>query len=177
MTIPTKSLVLVALLALLPASLTASPEAPSKADAEAVFARFQALAGTWTGKSTKGWESQVTMKPIAAKSAVVSTSFDAHPDETMLTVYHLDGDRLMLTHYCAAKNQPRMVLTSWDPKTGKAVFEFLDATGIDSRDQGHMDQAVFRFDDEHPDRLSSRWSWYQDGAEQWFEEITYTRGE
>lgn len=83
----------------------------------------------------------------------------------------------MLTHYCAAKNQPRMVLSSWDPKTGEAVFEFLDATGIDSRDEGHMDQAVLRFDDDPPDRLSAKWSWYQDGAESWFEEIVYERGD
>lgn len=157
------------------ASAAAASKPPSKVDAEAVYARFQALEGAWIGRSTKGWESRVTMENVAGDSAVVSRSFDTHPGETMLTVYHLDGERLMLTHYCVAENQPRMVLTSWDPSTGEAVFEFLDATGIASRDEGHMDRAVFRFDAADPSRMSSRWSWAEGGAEQWFEEITYTR--
>lgn len=156
-----------------PAAAASKP--PSKADAEAVYARFQALEGAWIGRSTKGWTSRVTMETVAGGSAVVSRSFDDHPGETMLTLYHLDGERLMLTHYCVAENQPRMVLTSWDPSTGEAVFDFLDATGIASRDEGHMDRAVFRFDVADPSRMSSRWSWVEDGAEQWFEEIAYTR--
>ena len=36
-----------------------------------------------------------------------------------------------------------------------------------------MDKAVFTF--ESPDRVRSRWTWYQDGKEKWFEEIVQTR--
>jgi hypothetical protein len=28
----------------------------------------------------------------------------------MSSVYHVDGDRVLLTHYCAAGNQPRLAL-------------------------------------------------------------------
>jgi len=28
--------------------------------------------------------------------------------ESMVTMYHLDKGRVMMTHYCSAQNQPRM---------------------------------------------------------------------
>ncbi|HMB69314.1 MAG TPA: hypothetical protein VKU85_08375, partial [bacterium] len=139
------------------------------------FARFRGLAGTWNGRSTKGWEESTTYRVIAAESVVMGTSFDAHPGETMITMIHLDGDRLMLTHYCVARNQPRLVATSVDEEKGEVLFEFLDATGISSRDQGHMDMVIWRFDG--PDRFTSRWTWFQDGEESWMEEIVHEREE
>lgn len=147
---------------------------PSGAVAEQVFARIRSLSGNWVGKSSEGWEGRLDIRPIARDSAVVSTSrFEAHPGETMLTVYHLDRDRLLLTHYCVAKNQPRLVLTAWDAGTARATFEYLDGTGLASRDQGHMDRVVLRFVDEG--HITSRWTWYQDGSERWLEEISYRR--
>jgi len=48
----------------------------------------------------------------------------------MISVYHLDGDRLILTHYCEVGNQPRMQATSFDPKSNEIDFNFLDATNM-----------------------------------------------
>jgi hypothetical protein len=47
-------------------------------------------------------------------------------------LYHLDGDRLLLTHDCMAGNPPRMQLDSFDPASGELRFEFADATGLAS---------------------------------------------
>jgi hypothetical protein len=141
--------------------------------ARAAFERFKKLEGNWKGRSTKGWEETVSYKTIAQGSVVVGTSFDAHPNETMLTMFHLDGDRLMLTHYCVAKNQPRLVATSFTDDGKTITFTFLDGTNIPSRDRGHMDKAVFRFlDDNH---MTSQWTWYQGGKESWMEEIQLER--
>jgi len=56
---------------------------------------------------------------------------------------------LLLTHYCDAGNQPRMLATiSPDGKT--ITFNFLDATNLQSSQGGHMQSAVFNFiDSEH----------------------------
>jgi hypothetical protein len=141
--------------------------------ARAAFERFKKLEGHWKGRSTKGWEETITFKTIAQGSVVVENSFDAHPNETMLTMFHLDGDRLMLTHYCVAKNQPRLVATSFGDEGKTIAFTFLDGTNLPSRDRGHMDQAVFRFLDDN--RFTSQWTWYQDGKESWMEEIRLER--
>jgi hypothetical protein len=141
--------------------------------AAAAFERFKALAGTWIGRSTKGWEDEVAIDVIAGGSVVRNTSFNAHPGETMLTLFHMDGDRLMLTHYCVARNQPRMVATRFEEEGRKVAFDFLDATNLPSPGVGHMHSSVFEFRD--ADHFTSRWTWFQDGSERWMEEIVYER--
>ena len=143
-------------------------------DAAAAYERFKNLAGEWAGKSTKGWTDREMISVIARESAVmVISNFEAHPDETMATMVHLDGDRLMLTHYCVARNQPRLEAISIENDGRTISFAFRDGTNLPSRDTGHMDKAIFRFvDDAH---YSSQWTFYQDGQESWMEEIVYER--
>ena len=141
--------------------------------ARAAFERFRGLEGTWRGESTRGWAEDVFFKPIAGGSAVMETSFDAHPNETMVTMFVLDGDVLDLTHYCVAKNQPHLRATAFDEDGRTVTFTFVDGGNLASRDKGHMDKAVFRFED--ADHVTTRWTWYQDGKETWMEEIRMRR--
>ncbi len=163
-------LVLLLLLTPLPAAEEAAPAIPQSA---AAFERIKNLSGVWRGRSTKGWENRVTIDVIAGGSVVRSTSFDAHPGETMLTLYHMDGDRLMLTHYCVARNQPRMVATRFEDGGNRIAFDFLDATNLPTPGAGHMHSSILRLVD--GDRFTSRWTWFQDGEESWMEEIVYER--
>jgi len=64
-------------------------------------------------------------------------------------MFNLDGDRLLMTHYCAVGNQPRMVAgPSPDGKT--FTFSFLDATNLATPDASHMNHLVIsRLDANH----------------------------
>jgi hypothetical protein len=162
---------LLAAVLILSAPAPVAPPAPLAAQA---FERIKALEGEWRGRSSKGWEDRVSFQIVAAGSCVVERSdFDAHPGETMFTMFHMDGDDLVLTHYCVAKNQPRLRATEISPDLKTIVFTFRDATNLRSRDQGHMDKAVFRFLD--ADRFTAQWTWYQDGQERWLETIELVR--
>ena len=142
--------------------------------AEQTFERFKALEGNWKAASTQGWEGDISYRVLAGGSAVLQVSqIDPHAGSAMATLYHLDGDRLMLTHYCIAGNQPRLVASDFAADGSGATFSFLDSTNLTSRDQGHMDSAVFSWIDD--DHYSSRWTWYQDGEETWMEEIQLER--
>ena len=88
-------------------------------------------------------------------------------------MFHMDGDRLLLTHYCVAGNQPRLVLSSVEEGGRLITFMFLDGTNLPSRDKGHMDKVVLRLvDDGH---FTEQWTWYQGGKEQWMEKIEQRR--
>jgi hypothetical protein len=59
---------------------------------------------------------------------------------------HMDGDRLLLTHYCAAGDQPRMQATV--SPDGKSIsFDFVDATKLTSPETPHMRSLIFTFVD------------------------------
>lgn len=150
--------------------------AVSAAEAKAAFDRFATLAGAWHGQSTQGWADAGAFETIARGSVVMQTTeFEAHAGETMVTMYHLDRDRLILTHYCVAKNQPRLLLSSVADEGRTLTFTYLDGTNLASRDHGHMDKVIYRFDANDPNRFTSQWTWYQDGTESWMEEIAMER--
>ncbi len=146
---------------------------PDRAASLAAFDRLKSLEGTWRGQSTKGWTDRIVYRVLAGGSALIEDSFDAHPGEAMATVFAPDGDRLLLTHYCAAKNQPRLVLSAIEDGGATLDFHFLDATNLKSRDVGHMDRVRITFVD--ADHFIARWTWFQDGKENWLEEIRHER--
>ncbi|MEX1276929.1 MAG: hypothetical protein WEE20_13415, partial [Bacteroidota bacterium] len=78
--------------------LTGDETAVSAETSVKLFERFKTLDGVWIGTSTKGWKEETTVRTIAGGSVVQFTSFDAHPNETMLTLVHFDIDRLLITH-------------------------------------------------------------------------------
>ena len=151
---------------------------PSKPDAktQAVYDRIKAMAGQWEGKSTKGWTEILDIEVIAGGSCVMEKSHFAHgaePDSGMATMYHLDGENLLLTHYCMAKNQPRLKATEISDDGKLVTFTFLDGTGMTSRDVGHMDKVRINFEDDN--HFKSQWTFYANGKEKWMEAITYER--
>jgi hypothetical protein len=131
------------------------------------------LQGDWEGKSTKGWTERISYRAIAGGSVLMEVSYGAHPNDWMATMYHMDGDRLMLTHYCAAKNQPRLAATEFSDDLGTLTFTFVEGTNIPTRNKGHMDKVLIKLTDK--DHFSSRWTWYQDGKEKWLEDIEHRR--
>lgn len=103
--------------------------------AKATFEKLKSLEGSWSGKTTDGRPVQVSFRVTSGGSAIMS---EIQGEEDMITMFHLDGDRLMMTHYCGAGNQPRMV-GSMSPDGKTVNFDFLDATNL-SAQPGHMNQ-------------------------------------
>jgi hypothetical protein len=152
----------------------AHAEVPSGEAARAAYAHIARLAGEWTTVSSKGWTGQLTYTIGGRGSVVMSVSrFANAPQNSMMTAFYLDNDRLMLTHFCQAKNQPRLVATEISPDGRRVHFSFLDATNMKSAQAGHMHEVIYQFIDEN--RMTSRWSWFQDGKKDWMEELTSTR--
>ena len=135
----------------------AQSDAP-KSDAQKSFDQLKTLAGTWHATITtdppvkemgNGAIGDVSLRVTSRGNALVHEMSEAGKDDPTkydhpVTMFYLDGDRLLLTHYCDAGNRPRMAArVSPDGKT--VEFDFLDVAG--STTHGNMHHAVFTFID------------------------------
>jgi hypothetical protein len=155
----------------LAASLSAADTKSPQTDTAAAFARLKTLAGEWEAKTADG-PARLSYELTGAGTTLVEReTADKMPG--MMTMYHLNGGRLMLTHYCMAGNQPRMEARSFDPKTGELRFEFLDATNLKTPGEGHMHNVTLRIVDH--DHLVSQWEFFENGQKQRSETFEYTR--
>ena len=68
--------------------------------------------------------------------------------EDMISMFHMDGDRLFMTHYCAVGNQPRMA-ASVSPNGRVLTFNYVDATNLSAPDAGHMQQMILTVIDQN----------------------------
>ena len=84
-------------------------------------------------------------------------------ESEMVTIYHPDGDRLMMTHYCSAHNQPRMRSQSVSTEIKNITFDLVDVTNLSAPDAGHMKKLVVTFADR--DHFTQEWTWAQNGKE------------
>lgn len=166
----TLSLILAALL-LTTVLVAGTAPANTGNDAAAGFARLKALAGEWEA-TIDGKKAHLTYEVIAGGSSVVEHETMADMPE-MLTVYYLDGSRVLLTHYCGAGNQPRMEAKSFDPQTGELRFTFLDITNLTSANAGYMHNATLHLVDNN--HISSEWQFFENGQPKFTEKAQYTR--
>jgi hypothetical protein len=101
----------------------------------------------------------VYYRVMSAGSAVAEYLGPGTPHE-MVSIYHLDGDDLMMTHYCSMGNQPRLVAKS-GPAEGPIVFEFKDVTNLRSPGEAHIHDLVLTFRD--ADHVVAQWKAYNNG--------------
>ncbi len=142
-----------------------APEKTGASVAAAQFEQLKTLAGEWRGTGTHGedvMDASISYRITAAGSVVMETMFGGTEHE-MITMYHLDGEELMLTHYCAMRNQPRMRATPLSD-TSTIAFSYVDGTNMASDQAPHMHSVTFDFLGE--DQIKTVWSMHADGAEQ-----------
>jgi len=143
------------------AALTlAAATALAQTSAQRAFTAIKNMPGTWEGKGEDGSALRVDFKVTARGSAILSEIL-GHED--MVSMFHLDGpDRLLMTHYCAVGNQPRMQ-ASLSPDGRIITFKFVDATDLAAPDAGHMQQMVLTLlDDNHH---TEEWTFLDHGKE------------
>ena len=136
--------------------------AASQSQPTASFDRLKALVGEWEGKAEKGTPVRVSYKLVSGASVLLETLAPDNEPE-MVTMYHPDGSRLLLTHYCSAGNQPRMRAVPSASGSPELQFVFLDATNLASPETGHMHKLGIRFEDK--DHFTQRWTWRDNGQE------------
>lgn len=119
-------------------------KAPSSS---AGFDALKKLAGDWTATGPDGKPMETKFRLSAGGSVLVETLFPGKAEE-MITMYHMDGNDLILTHYCMLGNQPKLKAVS-AKETKKLMFKSVGGTNM-KMDDMHMGQAIITIaDDDH----------------------------
>lgn len=134
--------------------------------AKEAFARLKSLEGSWDNKTSHGdghgaaSDSKVTYRLTGAGSALMETDFPGS-DHEMVSVYHLDREELLLTHYCAAGNQPRLKLDRAASTPSRLVFGFDGGTNFDPAKDMHIHAMTLEFHD--GGKVDAAWDAYAGG--------------
>jgi len=135
------------------------------------FDQLKSLAGEWEGKTAGGGTTKVTYK-VVSNGSVVMEQLQPAKEPEMITMYTLDGDRIVVTHYCSAGNQPTMQTGPVSAATGQYDFSFVRVSGTKTPDEGHMAALSLSITDK--DHISQKWT-FEDHGKSMVETFTYTR--
>ena len=131
-----------------PAKLAEKPENVVY-DADSAFEFLKTLAGTWEhsgdGHDHGSTSNQVVYRTTAAGSTVMETIFPGEEME-MISMYHRDGDNLLLTHFCSLQNVPLLKFEKTG-KPGEIKFAFSGGTNFDPQTDTHVHEGVFQVKD------------------------------
>jgi len=119
---------------LAPAAIVFAQDNPPKSasaqsDAKKAFEKLKTLTGSWQG-TVMGMSVNVTIRLASSGTTILheATGDGKRPPNHEITMFYVDGDRLLATHFCDGGNRVR-----WEGKMspdGKRIeFSFLDVAG------------------------------------------------
>ncbi|MGB3122107.1 MAG: hypothetical protein WBE58_24985 [Verrucomicrobiales bacterium] len=116
----------------------------------AAFERMKSLVGKWTADSPMMGKMNTEFRLIAGDSVIEERFAEGTPME-MLSIYHDVKGKLMMTHYCMLRNQPRMMLTK--STTDSLTFDLVSTPGLNVSKDKHMHGATYTFIDRNHFKL------------------------
>jgi len=134
------------------AGTAAAEQSPSSL----AFEHLASLVGEWQGVEA-GTEIQLTYALTADGSALME-EFRPKNGPMMVTLFSVDGDHLIATHYCSARNQPQMATAAiTEPQAKSLAFSLIRVTGLKSPDDWHNTGLVVTLDDS--DHFTQEWTY------------------
>ncbi len=127
------------------------------------FEAFKRLAGDWVqvGADGKPADKVVSSIRVTSGGTVVEETLFPGSGHEMVTMYHMDGSDLILTHYCAQGNQPRLRAEP-GADVNRISFKFVGGTNMKSEKDLHMDHVNFIFVGKG--RFKAEWAACKNGA-------------
>ncbi len=159
---PARILMAGLLILLLAGASTPGAPANEKAKSAAAFERLISLVGEWEGTNSAG-QVKATYTLVSGGTALMERLKSANEPE-MITLYSLDGDHLLVTHYCSMGNQPQMKTATITELGSPLAFKIVQVTGMKSPDEAHMVGLILTMPDK--DHFTQQWTYKDKGKEQ-----------
>jgi len=133
--------------------------AADKTKSEEAFDRLASLKGEWEGQQDGVKISLVYT--LTANGSALMEEFRPESGPVMVTMFTVDGDHLIATHYCSAKNQPQMVTSAITDAQTPLAFSLARITGLKSPADWHnTGLTVIQEDSDH---LTQEWTYQSKG--------------
>jgi len=174
--IQAEKLFLWTLLLLLGSGLAFQAAAETKSASRTAFEKLKALEGTWKGGGEGEGDEPFTAIHefrVSANGTVIMETMGPGTEHEMINMYHMDGNDLVLTHYCAGGNQPTMKLKTAAAKPNELEFDFTGGTNLDPAEDEHIHSARIVLKGE--DDIESNWTAYRAGEKAGEMKFTLTR--
>lgn len=124
------------------------------------FQQLATLVGEWKGE--KGGTEIKLMYTLTADGSALMEEFRPDKGPVMITMFTVDGDHLLATHYCSAGNQPNMSTESiTDPQTKRIAFSLVRVTGLKTSDDWHNTGLTVILEDKN--HLTQEWTYLYKG--------------
>jgi hypothetical protein len=126
---PTLLICLLAPAAVVFAQDTAPKTASAQSDAKKAFEKLKTMSGSWLGM-VMGMSVNVTIRLASSGTAILheATADGKRPPNHEITMFYVDGDRLLATHFCDGGNRVRWQ-GKMSPDGNRIEFSFLDVAG------------------------------------------------
>ncbi len=141
-------------------SIVGKPSDTTKAS----FDKLKTLAGTWQMENPekKGeWNDAITYSVTSGGNVVREIMFAGAPHE-MTNTYHMDGDSIVVTHYCSVGNQPTMRARPNNQASSAVHFVFDHVSNYAGGGETVMCDLLLTMNG--PDSLTQNWKSCVEGA-------------
>jgi hypothetical protein len=122
------------------------------------FERLSSLVGEWRG--TENAKEARLIYRLTSDGSALMEDFVA-PKSEMITMFTVDGDHLIATHYCSVGNQPQMITGAINDPTSPLVFSLSRITGMKAADDWHNTGLTVTVNDK--DHLIQLWTYEDKG--------------
>jgi hypothetical protein len=137
----------------------ATAPALEKPNSVLAFKHLTSLVGEW-----KGTQDDTEMKltyTLTADGSALMEEFRAGKS-VMITMFTVDGDHLIATHYCSAGNQPQMITKAiTEPLAKSLAFSLSRVTGLKTPGDWHNTGLTVTMEDNQ--HLTQVWTYEYNG--------------
>ncbi|MDQ6892150.1 MAG: hypothetical protein M3167_05665 [Acidobacteriota bacterium] len=119
----------------------------------AAWESMKSLQGDWDGVYGGKVRTKANYRLVSNGTALMETLVSPESGD-MVTMYHPDGNRLAMTHYCSESTQSRMRAPGDEGK--KIRFSFVGVTNLSSPDAMRMTGLVLTMKDR--DHFDAEWT-------------------
>jgi hypothetical protein len=136
-----------------------APANRASAATNAKFDKLKKLAGVWqSGDEDKdGNPDGAAIFRVVSGGTTVAEFLMPGTEHEMVTMYTVDGDSILATHYCSLGNQPRM-RSKAAGAANVLAFDFVDGANMASTDDMHIHSLTYTFSDD--DHITADWKAY-----------------